>query len=78
MNWKNYWWGPTRQYFFWYDNDKDLKRHTFAAHASFLQLSGSSNFYFEELAIIEVEKFNQVPTTFSHIYVFGSISTAVA
>ncbi len=27
-------WGHTLQFFFWYDNDKDLKRHIFVAHNS--------------------------------------------
>ena len=30
---KKDWRGPARQSFFWYDNEKDLKRHVFAAHA---------------------------------------------
>ena len=31
---KEGWPGPFRQFFFWYDNDKDLRRHVFAALTS--------------------------------------------
>ncbi len=33
---KEHWWGPAQQSFFWYDNDKDLKRLVLETHENLL------------------------------------------